>query len=302
MPSLLRRPDHGHPDRRRARRLPVLAVVALLTLVPLLGGCMTRSEHVGDQYSGYIIVAATSASSPTRPTFDVPNSMLGSIGITDFSAEKGAAADSPSAGKVGSQLTYSNLSAGQFAQLGDIVSTALGHGATVDLSATRSGSIVRLRGGASLTELSPRNDYLSITVDFGGPVVATNGERAGENSINWTPEPGQNADFNADAEYPDPATAALPSWTWLMVLSCLAVSGLVAAAAYRSRDRTPRYVDPERANAPQSAWHPRRILEAIEKRRSGTGAKKKTDDDAPEAETGDDDEPASAESATAQRD
>ncbi|WP_454165840.1 LppM family (lipo)protein [Gordonia iterans] len=228
-------------------RLPV-AAVALLTLVPLLSGCLTRSENVGDQFSGSIVVAATPARSPSPPTFDIPASMSGSIAVTEFPgdgpARRGDDPESPAAGKNGSRMTFSNLTAGQFGQLGDIVSGALGNGATVDLSATRSGDIVRLRGGAALTGLTPQNDYLALTVDFGGPVVATNGERAGVNSVSWIPEPGQNADFNADAEYPDPATAALPSWTWFMVLLCLAVVALVGALAYRFRDRTPRYVAP----------------------------------------------------------
>ncbi|WP_344784303.1 LppM family (lipo)protein [Gordonia caeni] len=230
------------------RRLPALACVALLALIPLLSGCMTRSEHVGDQFSGFVVVAATPEASPAAPTFDVPASMSGSVSVTPFPNEwtsRDAEDEQTSTtGKVGSRMTYTDLTAGQFSQLGEIISSALDSGATVDLNATRSGDIVRLRGGAALTALPPNTYYLSITVDFDGPVVATNGNLAGDSSVTWVPEPEQNAEFNADAEYPDPATAALPGWTWFVVLLCLAIVAVVAATAYRLRDKTPRYTPP----------------------------------------------------------
>ncbi|WP_440712604.1 LppM family (lipo)protein [Gordonia sp. FQ] len=236
-------------QRLPRHRHPALGLVVLLALVPLLSGCLTKSENVGDQYSGFVVVAAAPDAGAT-PTFDVPASMAGSVSVTKFPAD-GDTQTSPEpaqtdavTGKVGSRMTFTDLTAGQFSQLGDIISGALDSGATVDLTATRSGDVVRMRGGAALAGLSPKTSYLSITVDFGGEVVATNGHLAGDNSVTWVPEPGQNAQFNADAKYPDPATAALPSWTWFMVIACLAIVGAVAALAYRFRDRTPRYTPP----------------------------------------------------------
>lgn len=242
MPSL--------PRPQVPRRLSALACVALLALIPLLSGCMTRSENVGDQFSGFVVVAATPEANPAAPTFDVPASMSGSVSVTPFPNEWTSqesdddGEQTSTTGKVGSRMTYTGLTAGQFAQLGDIVSSALDAGATVDMGATRSGDIVRLRGGAALTALPANTYYLSITVDFDGPVVATNGNLAGESSVTWVPEPGQNAEFNADAEYADPATAALPGWTWFMVLLCLILVAVVGGIAYRFRDRTPRYTPP----------------------------------------------------------
>lgn len=255
----------------RPRRLPALTrstavAVVVLAALPLLSGCMTRSENVGDQFSGFVVVAATPDAGPA-PAFDVPASLASSVSVADFPGEEATpgspsrAPDEPETetsltGKVGARLAYTDLTAGQFSQLGDIVSSALDAGATVDMSATRSGDIVRMRGGAALDGLSPKTYYVSITVDFAGPVVATNGHSIGDNSVTWAPEPGQNAQFNADVEYADPATAAVPSWTWFMVLVSLAIVAVVAGAAYRFRDRTPRY----RPAAAEAAPNPLRGL------------------------------------------
>lgn len=245
------------PRPRAARRYPALFGVVLLALTGLLSGCMTRSETVGDQFSGFVIVAASPETGPAAPAFDVPASLAGAIRVTPFpnefdsSDQKQQTPDDQQAsplGKVGSRLTYTDLTAGQFSQLGDIISSALDAGATIDLSATRSGDIVRMRGAATLTDLAPTMYYVAITVDFAGPVVATNGTRAGEASVTWTPQPGQTAEFNADVEYADPATAALPSWAWFLVLVCLAIVVTVAALAYRFRDRTARYAAPRTAS------------------------------------------------------
>ncbi|MCK0440967.1 hypothetical protein MUG78_16275 [Gordonia alkaliphila] len=255
MPSL--------PRSRTVHRSPAALCVVLLALTGLLSSCMTRSETVGDQFSGVVIVAANPETGPSVPKFDVPASLAGSVHVGSFpnefsekdreqqkpeGQEDNEQASSP-VGKVGSRLTYTNLTAGQFSQLGDIISSALDSGATIDLSATRSGDIVRMRGAAALTELAPALYYVSITVEFAGPVVATNGTRAGDTSVTWTPVPGQTAEFNADVEYADPATAALPSWTWFLVIVCLAIVGVVAATAYRFRDRTPRYSDAARTSS-----------------------------------------------------
>lgn len=236
----VRSPRIPNPGSSSVRRLA--ALLAVLALLPVLGGCMTRSVNVGDQYSGFVLVAATPEVGPAAPTFDVPASMTGSVVVSEFPGKDGADRDDDKSlsGRVGSRLTFTDLTAGQFAQLGDIISGALGSGATVSLGATRSGDIVRMRGGAALTGLQPDLWYLSITIDFGGPVVATNGNRVGDDSVTWVPEPGQNADFNADVEYPDPATAALGSWTWFIVVLCLAITGFVGAWAYRTRDRSAR--------------------------------------------------------------
>ncbi|WP_132991565.1 LppM family (lipo)protein [Gordonia zhaorongruii] len=236
------------------RRVPTLAVVALLALVPLLSGCLTKSTTVGDQFSGRVLVAASPDAGPTTPAFDIPASLRSQVWATDFPSENAAPAPSstkspdapggpaPTAeGKSGAELSFDSLTAGQFSQLGDIIAAALPDPtATVDLKANRSGDFVRLRGSSSLAELEPKTSYLAITVDFAGPVIATNGQQTGDSTVTWLPQPGQTSDFNADSEYSDPATAAIPSWSWFMLLLCAAVIAFVAIAAFKNQDRMPR--------------------------------------------------------------
>ncbi len=246
---------HASPRPALARRLPASAIVVLLALIPLLSGCLTRSVNVGDQFSGFVVVAAAPGAVPAPPSFDVPVSMTGSVSVTPFPAADADRSDTTTSasGKTGSRLTFTHLTAGQFSQLGDIVSSGLDAGAQVDLSASRSGDVVRMRGGAALTGMPANVYYLSITVEFDGPVVATNGTQVGDSTVTWTPEPGQNTQFNADAQYADPATAALPGWTWFLVISCLIIAVVVGLLAYRNRDRTPRYRAPAAGAAPHAA-------------------------------------------------
>ncbi|MCF8589299.1 LppM family (lipo)protein [Gordonia liuliyuniae] len=242
------------------RRIPILAVVALLALVPLLSGCLTKSTTVGDQFSGRVIVATSPDSGPTTPAFDIPASLSGQVWAADFPSkdtapaptktsgaeqideESGEEQTGPTAeGKTGAQLSFDHLSTGQFGQLGAIIAGALPDPtATVDMKVTRSGDFVRLRGSTALAELDAKTSYIAITVDFAGPVVATNGQQSGDSTVTWLPEPGQATEFNADAEYADPATAAVPSWTWFMLLLCAAVIAFIAIAAYKNRDNSPR--------------------------------------------------------------
>ncbi|MGB3696787.1 MAG: hypothetical protein WBA05_05085 [Gordonia sp. (in: high G+C Gram-positive bacteria)] len=236
------------------RRAPLLALVGLLSLIPLLSGCLTKSTTVGDQFSGTVIVATSPELHPQKPAFDIPASLGNQVWTADYPAADqtstppaspaprsgGSPAQSP-AGKVGAELTFDRLSAGQFNQLGDIIAAALPDpGATVDFKSTRSGDIVRFRGSTSLTGVEAESTYFEITITFGGDVVATNGRQLGSNTVVWTPQPGQNVDLQADSEYPDPATAAVPSWSWFMALLCAIVVAMVVYAAYQSRDRTPR--------------------------------------------------------------
>ncbi|MDR2280434.1 MAG: hypothetical protein LBE07_06235 [Gordonia sp. (in: high G+C Gram-positive bacteria)] len=236
------------------RSAPILAVVVLLAVAPLLTGCLTKSTTVGDQFSGRILVVSSPDAGPTTPAFDVPASLGGQVWSTDFPSKDAATAPTasktpdstdtvvPSAeGKKGAQLSFDHLSTGQFSQLGDIIAAALPDPtATVDLKATRSGEFVRLRGTASLLELDPAKTFVSITVDFAGPVAATNGQQSGDSTVTWIPQPGQTTDFNADSEYADPATAAVPSWTWFMLVLCGALVVFIGLAAYKNRDNSPR--------------------------------------------------------------
>ncbi len=223
----------------------------------MLSGCLTKSTTVGDQFSGTVIVATTPSTNPQTPVFDIPASLGAQVWQDDYPEQDESSTDpapttTPSPppnrdaepspeGKVGSRLTFDHLSTGQFGQLGDIVASALPDpAATVTFKANRSDDIVRLRGSAALAGIDPATAYISIEVTFGGEIVATNGKQTGSESVAWTPTGGQDVELQADSEYADPATAAVPSWTWFMVLLCAVVVALVIYTAYQSRDRGPR--------------------------------------------------------------
>ena len=250
----------------------LLLLVAILLATPMLSGCLQRSTTVGDRYSGSIVVA-TSADNPRgAPQLDIPESMSRSVALSEYRAgpdgaeqpggQSSAATPAPGANpsadqatRIGTRASFYDLTAGQFGQLGDIVSSSFGDSSmSMDLSAKRSGDVVRFRGSADLSDLVPNRDFLQLTVTFNGPVTATNGDQTGERTVTWTPEPRKPSDFSADAEYADPATAALSSWSWLLAVLCLIVVGIVARLAYVKRDKSPRpgrpRPDQRRAPAP----------------------------------------------------
>ncbi|MFT4044782.1 MAG: DUF3153 domain-containing protein [Gordonia sp. (in: high G+C Gram-positive bacteria)] len=246
-----------------------LSTVGLLLLTPLLSGCLTRSTTVGDRYSGTAIVASSTDNPRGAPKLDIPDSMTSHVSLSDY--RSGAAtgsgaspaapsptaspAPTPDAGGQGStqegtRATFSDLTAGQLNQLGEIIANSFGDSAmTMNLTATRSGDVVRMRGTADLSSLIAGRDYVKLTLGFAGPITATNGQQDSDTSVTWIPDAGKAADFTADAAYADPATAAFPGWTWLMAILCALAVLATLILAYLTRDQSPRPGRP-RANTP----------------------------------------------------
>ncbi len=268
-------PEQGAPKSSRGqsrprRLMPVAVAVVALLLSPLMAGCLERSTTVGDRYSGSVIVATSPDNPRGAPQLDLPESMMGQVSVTEYketpeeSAAPSGSADrddrSGDAGngeeavtRVGSRASFSDLTAGQFGQLGDIIADAYGETSlTMDLTAKRSGEVVRFRGDTDLSELIPGRDFVQLTVTFGGPVTATNGDQVGESTVTWTPAPGEPSDFTADATYPDPATAAVSSWSWFVAIVCLIAVLIIARLAYAKRYRGPRPGRPVATNTAPS--------------------------------------------------
>ncbi|GAB05561.1 DUF3153 domain-containing protein [Gordonia amarae] len=239
------------PPRTPRRIVAVVALAALLMCSPLLTGCLERSTTVGDRFSGSIVAASSPDNPAGTPQLDVPDSMADQVSVSEFSQDPkqdtgSAASDddkNPSAKLrlAGTKASFVDLTMGQLAQLSNVIADSFGDtGVSVDLSATRRDDIVRFRGTADLTGLLPSRDYLELNITFGGPISATNGEQLSDASVTWSPTVGKGADFTADAEYADPATAALPSWSAFFGLICLLTVGAVVLLAYRSRSTAPR--------------------------------------------------------------
>ena len=241
----------GAPSRTRRPVVAVVALAALLMCSPLLSGCLERSTTVGDRFSGSIVAASSPDNPAGTPQLDVPDSMSDQVSVSEFTQDPrqntGSATGSddknPSAKLklAGTKASFVDLTMGQLAQLSNIIADSFGDtGVSVDLSATRRDDIVRFRGTADLTGLLPSRDYLELNITFGGPISATNGEQLSDTSVTWSPTVGRGVDFTADAEYADPATAALPSWSAFFGLVCLITVGAVVLLAYRSRSTAPR--------------------------------------------------------------
>lgn len=214
------------------------SLVVLLAMSSLLSGCMTRSTTVGDRFAGEIIVATSPDNPRGAPHLDIPQSMSSHVTVTDYKETDKTGEQTL---RIGTRAYYSDLTAGQFGQLADIIAGAFDNSSmSMDISGKRSGDVVRMRGTADLSDLVAQRDQIRFTVSFSGPVVATNGEQTGQQTVSWNLPIGKSSTLNADAEYPDPATAAVSSWAWLLAVICIVVVALVLLVAYRNRDRAPR--------------------------------------------------------------
>lgn len=223
---------------RSRTALTLTALIAVLALTSLLSGCMTRSTTVGDRFSGEIIVATSPDNPRGAPHLDIPQSMASHVTVTEY---KETSKSGDQVVRIGTRAYYTDLTTGQFGQLADIIAGAYDNSAmSMEVTAKRSGDIVRLRGTADLSDLVAQRDQIRFSVTFSGPVIATNGEQTGSQTVTWNLPIGKSSTLNADAEYPDPATAAVASWTWLLITICLVVVALIALIAYRNRDRAPR--------------------------------------------------------------
>ncbi|GAB90409.1 LppM family (lipo)protein [Gordonia rhizosphera] len=230
--------------RSSSRWSAILMLLSLAAMTPLLTGCLERSTTVGDRYSGTVIVATSPDNPSGPPQFDIPESMAARVALSEYSVEPEG---DDAVKRVGTRAVFSDLTAGQFGQLGDIVAESFGESVmSMDLKTERSGDVVRFRGNADLTGLAPDRDFLQLTVTFGGPITATNGEQLADDTVRWTPEPRRPSNFSADATYPDPATAAVSSWSWFLALVCLIAVLAVARLAWSKRDRGPRPGRPRR--------------------------------------------------------
>lgn len=230
------------PIRPACTRRAVRAVVAVLLLLAAsasLTSCMERSSYVGDRLWGDLIVAQKSSgdangatgTSNGVPRIEVPQSMAGNVVAEDYDAD----------GFRGTRITYSALPVGVFNQLGDLLLEAYPNSSvSMQLSTKRSGDVVRLRASADLTPLTAGKDLIVMTVRFAGSISATNGQQTADDTVRWTPQPGTTADLSAEADYPDPGTAAFDDWTWLLIGITLAVVLIVGGIAYLARDSSPR--------------------------------------------------------------
>jgi len=243
----------------RRGRGPVSLVLLVLALFcgPALAACSDAPAQYGDRLWGAIVLAEKDIGQEKGPQITVPPSLESVVSATEFKRD----------GLIGTRATYTEATLGQFAQLGDLVDNAYPDApVTMDLLAQRSGDAVTFRGTADLQGLDPDNDYVEFSIQFAGPITATNGQQDGEDAASWKPEIGKATPMTAEAQYPEPGSAAFAGWTGLMAGIALAVAVVVVALAWVSRDQSPR------PGAPQKRSHdaPRQSVGGMNHRGSGS--------------------------------
>jgi hypothetical protein len=75
-------------------------------------------------------------------------------------------------------------------------------------------------------------------------VTSTNGERIGDDTVQWRLKPGVVSTMTAQARYTDPSTRSFAHAAMWLVLSTFAAAGAVALIAWLGRDRSPRVSTP----------------------------------------------------------
>lgn len=221
---------------RRSPRLTVyrrlLALVGLLLIAaPSLVGCVrikaTITVSPDDQVSGHIIAAAKPRNdNDTGPKLNADLPFAQKIAISSYKRD----------GYVGSQAVFSDLTFAELPQLAEMSRDAAG----VNLALRRAGNLVILEGRVDLTSLSDPEADVELSVAFPGEVTSTNGERVGEDTVQWRLKPGVVSTMSAQARYTDPSTRSFAHAAIWLVLSTLAVAGAVALIAWQGRDRSPR--------------------------------------------------------------
>lgn len=214
----------------------MLLVLALL-LGPALAACSDEPAQYGDRLWGAIVLAEKDVGQEKGPQITVPQSLEPVVTATEFKRD----------GLIGTRATFTEATLGQFAQLGELVDDAYPDApVTLDLQAQRRGDAVTFRGTADLQGLTPERDYVEFSVQFAGPISATNGQQDGDDAVSWKPEIGKATPMTAEARYDEPGTAAFAGWTGLMAGIALAVAVVVVALAWVSRDQSPRPGAPQK--------------------------------------------------------
>lgn len=218
------------------------SMAAQVSVSEYTSGPATDRESSGPSPSTTPTEATAEAPSPEPG--DDPSEVPPPGETTDQNGGKGS---TDQVARVGTRASFTDLTTGQIGQLGEIAANAFGEDSmSIKLAAKRTGDVVRLTGTADLTDLDPARNVAQLTISFGGEVTGTTGSQVGDNTVTWNLKPRETTTITAEAKYADPATAAIPSWSWFVAFVCLAVVLLVARLAFAGRDRSPRPGRPRR--------------------------------------------------------
>lgn len=219
-------------DRSRRPRLLVLALL-LIFAAPLLTGCLRVHSSItvspDDKVSGDIIAAVKPRDDDdSGPQFDENFGFSQKVSVRSYRAD----------GYVGSRATFSDLTFAEVPQLANLSRDATG----VDISLRRAGNLVILEGRVDLTNVTDPEADVKFRAAFPGEVTSTNGDHVDSSMVEWNLKPGTVTTMSAQSRYTDPSTRSFTAAAiWLGLAACL-VAGIIAALAWRDRDRTsPRF-------------------------------------------------------------
>lgn len=211
--------------RRRTRRAVLLVCVALATA--LLGGCLHVNASMNingdDRVSGDVLVSAATADDRPPIPQDPPEHLADRVSIDPYSSQ----------GRVGSRLSFQDLTFDEFEQL---VTELGGSDTRYELDLTRSGSLAIFDGSVDLTPLSDTNSTFEFRMSAPGEVTDTNGEQSA-GTVEWKLEPGEVTHMSATYQYANPLGGDWIGWAVLVFLGGVGVSAAVGMLALRTHVR-----------------------------------------------------------------
>jgi hypothetical protein len=210
-------------------------MLMLLLVLPVLAGCLRARASLtispDDLVSGQVIAAVKARNDKdTGPQFDSNLPFSQKVAISKYDSD----------GYVGSEAVFSDLTFAELPQLAELNSDAQG----VNLTLRRAGNLVILEGRVDLTTLTDPDADVELSVAFPGQVTSTNGERVGDDMVQWRLKPGVVSTMTAQARYTDPSTRSFRNAAWWLGLPAMGVAALVAVLAWMLRDRSPRFAEP----------------------------------------------------------
>jgi hypothetical protein len=215
--------------RTRYTRLPVLLLVLVVTALSLTGCVRVRAAMAvseDDRVTGEFVVAMpTTNDSDPGPRLQVPPEFKSRVRAEPYREEQFA----------GSRMLFTTLS---FDELRQLVSSIGSAGNRYKFILRRSGELVVVEGMVDLTGMPKDRTDVKIKVRFPGKVTSTNGTDD-DNTVSWTPRPGEVTELRATVEYSGSAN----SWTgWLALVFGLAVvaAAMVGTLALVAHRRTHR--------------------------------------------------------------
>lgn len=222
-------------NRGNRRRIRLLAIVALVLILPTAVGCVRVRASItvspDDRVSGQIVAAAKPKGADDKGPQLLNNLPFSNkVAVSDYSRDD----------YVGSQAVFSDLTFAELPQLANMNRDAAG----VDLSLRRAGDLVILDGRADLTGLTDPDADVSLSVSFPGDVTSTNGDQVASDVVEWKLKPGVVSTMSAQARYTDPSARSFTGAAIWLGLASFLVAGILAALAWVSRDTSPRMGDP----------------------------------------------------------